>query len=336
MNNIPPTGQNQPSQISNAVKNTTEYLGDTVESIGKNYTDIRTNVSNKLSDFSNKTETGIDASKEFLTSNTIIAKVAFVLLILILFLFLLYLGINIIQFIINPSNNPYLIKGMISANTGETILQDPTHTKAITLLRSNNQKTGLEFTWSTWIFINDLNNSSTLHQNVFNKGNPQYDSKTGISNTNGPGLYISPGLLNPTVNNVNIATLHIVIDLNGVDVTTSKPYTAVDISNVPIKKWVNVIIRMENTMMDIYINGVITNRTVLPFVPKQNYYDIQVCQNGGFSGNLSNLRYYNKALNVIQINNIIFWGPNLNASKNKSTTQGGYDYLSTSWYTHTT
>jgi hypothetical protein len=86
-------------------------------------------------------------------------------------------------------------------------------------------------------------------------------------------------------------------------------------------------------MMDIYINGVISNRYILPSVPKQNYYDIQICQNGGFSGLLSNLRYYDKALNVIQINNIVFWGPNLNASTTVSTTRGGFEYLSSTWYT---
>lgn len=324
MNNIPPITQNQSSQISSAVKNTTEYIGDTVESVGKNYADIRTNVSSSLSDFSDKTAAGADASKEFLTSNTIVAKVAFVLLILLLFLFFLYLGINIMQFLINPSNNPYLVKGMVSGNAGITILQDPTQKKSITLLRSNNQKTGLEFTWSVWIYISDLNNSPTMLQNVFNKGNLGYENN-GIASTNGPGLYILPGASNISS---NTAGLRVVMDVN-----SNERYSQVDISNVPIKKWINVITRMKNTMMDIYINGVISNRYILPSVPKQNYYDIQICQNGGFSGLLSNLRYYDKALNVIQINNIVFWGPNLNASTTVSTTRGGFEYLSSTWYT---
>jgi len=324
MNNIPPITQNQPSQISSAVKNTTEYIGDTVESVGKNYADIRTNVSSSLSDFSDKTAAGADASKEFLTSNTIVAKVAFVLLILLLFLFFLYLGINIMQFLINPSNNPYLVKGMVSGNAGITILQDPTQKKSITLLRSNNQKTGLEFTWSVWIYISDLNDSSTKLQNVFNKGNLEYNDD-GIANTNGPGLYILPGASNSSS---NTAGLRIIMDVNSNDKNSK-----IDINDIPIKKWINVIIRMENTMMDIYINGVISNRYILPSVPKQNYYDIQICQHGGFSGFLSNLRYYDKALNVIQINNIVFWGPNLNASTTVSTTKGGFEYLSSTWYT---
>jgi len=330
--NIPPTTQNQPSQISNAVKNTTEYVGDAVESVGKNYSDLRTNVSNTLSDFSDKANTNADASKEFLTSNTIVAKVAFVLLVLFLFLFFLYLGINIIQMFVNPSNNPYLVKGMISGNDPVTIPQDPTQKKSITILRSNNQSTGLEFTWSTWIYISDLKSNSNLYQNIFNKGNPQYDSTTGIAISNGPGLYIK-NITDSKNANMNIAGLAVIMDITGQDPTNSKTYTEIDISDIPIKKWINVIIRMENTMMDIYINGVISNRTILPFIPKQNFFDVQVCNNGGFNGNLSNLRYYNRALNVIQINNIVFWGPNLNASNSISTTRGGFNYLSSTWYT---
>jgi len=333
--NIPPTTQNQPSQISSAVKNTTEYIGDAVESVSKNYTDVRSNVSNSLADFSNKASTNAEASKEFLTSNTIVAKVAFVLLVLFLFLFFLYLGINIIQMFINPSNNPYLVKGLISGSDHLTVPQDPTQQTSITLLRSNNQKTGLEFTWSTWIYISDTNNDSNKCQNIFNKGDPIYDPKTGLASSNGPGLYIVTGASNNDGSIVSNAGLRVVIDLvGGTDpANDGKPYSQVDITNIPIKKWVNVIIRMENTMMDTYINGVISNRTILPFIPKQNFFDVQVCNNGGFNGQLSNLRYYNRALNVIQINNIVFWGPNLNASKSISTTRGGFNYLSSTWYT---
>jgi hypothetical protein len=30
--------------------------------------------------------------------------------------------------------------------------------------------------------------------------------------------------------------------------------------------------------MDVYINGVVTQRVTFPFVPKQNYQDVYVCQ----------------------------------------------------------
>ena len=311
--NLPPAGQNSQS------------LGNAVSDVGKSYNEAKASVNSSLTGFSQQASAGVGASQQFLNSNTIIAKFAFVILIILLFLFLFGLGINIIQYFINPSRNPYLIKGMISGADAQNIPQDPTQKKAITLQRSNNQKTGLEFTWSVWLYITDLTNSATTaaptkYQHVFSKGESPFGDNGIAKVNNAPGLYISPG------NNA----LHIVMNTTG---PTASSDAIVDISNVPLKKWVHVAIRMENTMMDVYINGVIAERTVLPYVPKQNYNNVLVCQNGGFSGNLSNLRYYDKALSVIQITNIVYWGPNTSASSSTASTKGGYDYLSSTWYT---
>jgi hypothetical protein len=65
-----------------------------------------------------------------------------------------------------------------------------------------------------------------------------------------------------------------------------------------------------------YVNGTITSRTKFTAVPKQNYNDVQICQNGGFEGNLSNLRYFSHALSAFEINNIVKGGPSLMAANN--------------------
>ena len=325
--NLPPGSQNsQPVQLPNFVKNATESLGNAASDLGKSYNEVKSNVNSSLTQFSQQASAGAGASQQFLTSNTIIAKFAFVILIILLFLFLLGLGINILQYFMNPAKSPYLIKGMISGADGHIITQDPTQKSAISLQRSNNQKTGLEFTWSVWIYISDLENGTsvggsavapTKYQHVFSKGDTSWGNNGIASVNNGPGLYIQPG------NN----GFHIIMN------TVGGPDAIVDISNIPIKRWVHVAIRMENTMLDVYINGVLRERVVLQYVPKQNYNDVLVCQRGGFNGNLSNLRYYNKALSVIQISNIVYWGPNTSASSSTDTTKGGFDYLSSTWYT---
>lgn len=56
------------------------------------------------------------------------------------------------------------------------------------------------------------------------------------------------------------------------------------------------------------------------FVPKQNYNDVNVCQNGGFDGQLSNLQYYTHALSSPEINAQVVSGPNLKSSELNSTT----------------
>ena len=66
----------------------------------------------------------------------------------------------------------------------------------------------------------------------------------------------------------------------------------VEIKDIPINKWINVVLRCQGRKMDSYINGTIVNRHVFNAVPKQNYGDVFVTQRGGFDGMLSSLRYF--------------------------------------------
>ena len=209
------------------------------------------------------------------------------------------------------------------------IKQDPKDSGAVTLLRSNNENMGIEFTWSVWLYITDLSGStqttgSPTYKHIFNKGDNTYNTDGLASINNAPGVYLL---------NSNVPTLHIVMN----NVASNKTNESIDVDNLPLKKWFHVAIRLQNKNMDVYINGIITSRATFTNVPKQNYQDVYICQNGGFSGSLSNLRYYDSALNVFDINNIVLTGPNTKPSslsdELSSASTSGYTYLSSSWYT---
>jgi len=304
-----------------------DQLKNVGETIGNSINNLKTNVDSSVSAFSQQAEAGAGASSDFLQSNTIFAKFAFLMLAIILFVFLSALGIILIQYFLSPSKNPYLINGMIDGNENKIITQDPKNNNSVPVLRSNNQTTGLEFTWSFWLFINELSlpigNSITKFQHIFNKGDNNYDPTTGIALVNnGPGLYISPAknMLCIVMDSVLPSELNIVT-----------------IENIPIRKWFHVAVRVKNTVMDTYINGMIASRYVMKNVPKQNYNDVYFAQNGGFYGKLSNLRYYSYALNVFEINSIVTFGPNTNPSKLSTDTRARgnqYSYISNSWYSN--
>jgi hypothetical protein len=192
---------------------------------------------------------------------------------------------------------------------------------SVPILRSNNRSSGIEFTWSVWLYLNDLNTSNIKFQHIFNKGDNKYNTTNNLAEVNNaPGLY-----LNPSDN-----TLHLVMNtVNAIDTNN-----VIEINNVPIRKWFNVVIRLQNNILDIYINGTISGRKVLENVPKQYYDTIYVCQNGGFAGKLADLRYFDSALNVFQINQIMNNGPNTSTSKlsDDQKAKGNYAYLSSSWY----
>jgi hypothetical protein len=278
--------------ISNNIESAKQTIGNNIET-------AKQTIGNTLNDFSSKSV--LDASSEFLESNSIIAKCAFIILVLILFMFLLKLGIMLIGYFTQPSNNPYLVKGTISGNVSATISQDPKNDNSILIKRSNNKSKGLEFSWSIWLFLSETpkDEDKKKYQHIFNKGDLTVNTD-GVFNINGPGMYLVKD-----ETKVNIRIIMDTVTSSTPDANSFTPNTYVDVQNVPLKKWVNITFRVENKIMDVYVNGTISNRLVFENVPLQTYNDIQLCQNGGFNGQLSNLRYFNYSLNIFEINTLV-------------------------------
>ena len=92
---------------------------------------------------------------QFMRSNSMISNLAFILLVLIVFLLLLRLGINLVAWILTPSGNVHLIDGMIDAKHGKHFPQDPNAKGAKPILRSVDQRFGMEFTWSYIISLRE-------------------------------------------------------------------------------------------------------------------------------------------------------------------------------------
>ena len=309
-------------QTTNNIKQTAQSISTNVN---QGFESVKTNVGNTISQFGDPRALATNSS-DFLTSNTIVAKVAITLLVLIVFVLLVILGVNLIGYFTNKdSANPYIVKGMIGATSGYTV-------PGSTVQRSDNKKYGIEFTWSVWLQINDVVPPAQQYAHIFNKGNGGYDLSanktypmgTGIATVNNaPGVYLANGT------NPGNVSLHIVMDT--VDPTIG-PIT-IDVPGLPLnKKWMHVALRLENTILDVYINGTISGRYSIEATPKQNYGDVQVCQNGGFSGFLSDLRYYSSALSAYEINQIVGRGPNTTQSSLASSTKGNAYYLSNNWY----
>ena len=63
-----------------------------------------------------KFSSGTNDSSEFMQSNSLVAKVAFLLLVLFGFIVLLRIGIAILGYFYGPSGTPKLIDGMVDAS----------------------------------------------------------------------------------------------------------------------------------------------------------------------------------------------------------------------------
>ena len=271
-----------------------------------------------MSDTFNTFSTNTGNNNNFTESNSLVAKFSFLLLVIFMFILLLNVGISVISWLTKPSASPKLINGMIDATQMVNFTQDPSLNGSATIYRSNNATDGIEFTWSVWIFINNLQYLEGQYKHVFYKGNNNLESNGLNFPNNAPGLYIAPNT------NALVVMMNTFNDINEETV----------IPDIPLNKWVNVIIRCQNNKLDIYVNGTITRSVQLMGVPKQNYGDVFVAGNGGFNGYISNLWYYNYDLGTSDIANISSKGPNttLTSTSSLNTVLKDPNYLSLRWY----
>jgi len=253
---------------------------------------------------------------DFLNSNTLVSKFVFLLIVIFAFIILLRVGISVLAYFFAPSNSPKLINGMVDAKQSIIFPQDPADKGAVTIYRSINANDGLEFTWSVWIFINNLQYLENQYKHIFYKGNSNL-AENGLNfPNNAPGLYLAP----------NSNTL--VVIMNTFNVINEE----IKIPDIPLNKWVNVIVRCQNRTLDVFINGTITRSLELTGVPKQNYGDVYVAMNGGFDGYISNLWYYNYALGTAGVQRIIEKGPNTKMVGSDGINIKKSNYLSLRWF----
>jgi hypothetical protein len=135
--------------------------------------------------------------------------------------------------------------------------------------------------------------------------------------------------------------------------TYSNPYTHVDIKNMPVQKWVHVVLNCVKGGLDVFINGNLANRiTFTDTLPYQNFQDVILFSNvnsstlsngstrpsnideslvlsGAFSGYLSNLKYARYALSVNEIQSLMNAGP---SSKKVDKIMERPPYLADDWW----
>jgi hypothetical protein len=288
---------------------------------------------------------------EALFGEGIIARFAFVTLIIIGFYVFLRIGLVILGLIYMEESSPHLFDGMVKTSTYRLIKQDPTETGSIPVMRSDNESKGGEFTWSVWLYMDEAQSVSAIPYHIFNKGSKEPALTSDNYNyhycaSNGPGLYLT--VTENSDNKTDDHKLQVLMDTfgggtGGVAGRATGDTGMIEIDNIPLKKWVNIIIRAENKTVDVFINGVLARRTIFAGVVRQNYGDVHVATELGdldsssttkgiSNGFLSNLWYYDKSIGTMEILRIVNNGPN--------TTFLGDDnikavpsYLSTSWYT---
>jgi len=293
-----------------------------------------------------------EKTSQFADSNTAITKFVFIVILLLLTVVFFQIGSWLIQYFMGVSKNPILLDGMVSSNKLRKISVNPNETESVPIYRSINEDQGIEFTWNVWFFIESLNPSNPTYSRIFSKGSDNGNMNLTLPNdcmgdtckqifNSSPGLFITqnkqqdsvfPNSVSPIRDHNNV---NMILTLNTFQASDKNKEFAesITVENMPVQKWVCVTIRVQQTTVDIYINGMMTQRKHLNNLPRQNYYDVMVGDStSGFAGSIASLRYFNSALGYDEIQNLYGKGPNLKSLEADGLSPNGVDYISMNWY----
>jgi len=189
-------------------------------------------------------------------------------------------------------SDPYTLQNLQDGKTSSTIDADSLATNGTDVPSSN-------FAYSIWFYINDWNYRYGEHKVIFGRmgamSPPGKGSVPGVD-----GLDPCPAVVLGAVEN-NLAISLGCYPGADQEPTTKGGNTVVHtcgVSNIPLQKWVNLIMNVYGRSMDIYIDGKLVRTCLLPGVASvNNNTKIHVTPLGGFDGWTSRLQYYPDSIN---------------------------------------
>ncbi len=266
------TVTNLPLELTAGIPSSTQSLSNSFKSAKNNIINTASSIRTKF----------VSANSEGFITTTM--KVILMVLVLIGIMY----GIKYIlqKYQYTEMTKSILVNGTKNGKHALVLNQDPTSINYIPINRSD-QQDGIQFTYNFWFLIESMDYKTGEWKHIFHKGNSSsYPNRA-------PGVWI-----HPTKNIVRIY-------MNSI--STILEY--VDIDNIPLRKWVNMSIVLNNKNMDIYVNGYLKTRKELTALPKQNNDNFWVNMYGGFEGYISNILYFAYCINATEMFDIIKTGP---------------------------
>jgi hypothetical protein len=143
----------------------------------------------------------------------------------------------------------------------------------------------VNFAYSVWVYIDDWSYNYGKEKIIFVRG------KLGSAFM--PALSLSP------IDNNAIITMS----------TKDEPFECL-VPNIPLQRWTNLIVSLNNKSLDAYVNGKLVKTCVLPSVPVMDpTASLYLTPLGGFSGYTSRLHYWNNVVSPQQAWNVYKKGP---------------------------
>ena len=89
-------------------------------------------------------------------------------------------------------------------------------------------------------------------------------------------------------------------------------YSTCIIKDFPLQRWTHLVVSVDNSTCDVYMDGELHSSCVFEGYPTPNNGDLYLSQDGGYDGGLANLIYVNGALNKDEVYGLYLDGPTEN------------------------
>ena len=200
-----------------------------------------------------------------------------VLLLLIILVLLYY----VVKKLTTTSN---LLQNFQDGKTESTVKASALATNADSTNPSN-------FTYSIWFYINDWNYRYGETKVIFGR----------MSNDSAQGKDPCPAVtLGSIANNLSVS-ISCLPSSSSSSSSKEKVTSVIDtcnIDNIPIQKWVNLIVSVNNRTMDLYLEGKLVKTCLLAGIANVNTSeDVYVTPSGGFDGYTARFQYFPNAIN---------------------------------------
>ena len=185
---------------------------------------------------------------------------------------------------------PKVITSLTSAKTMQTVA--PSSLDGANAIPSPN------FTYSIWIYLDDWNYNVGQTKPIISR-TAQPLTSTGIDDPSNTAVYCPKIVFQPNENAIDI-----IIDCLPGTTGGSKQRDTTTVKNIPIQKWVNLMVSVYGITEDIYLDGKLVKTKILPNPPATtlltNNANAYITPNGGFSGFTNKFQYWGDATNPQQ------------------------------------
>ena len=204
---------------------------------------------------------------------------------------LLYLGYKFYNFIRRRNGLPELSISILEPAKSSGEVSVPVDGKGRTVVAASDVPSdgGANYGLQYWMYIKDWDYKFGEEKDILKR------TATSSSTVMGPRIFLSP-----TENTLNVRVSLFADDTAagaaapGADTTGDSQTCTVE--NVPLQSWFSVSMTVFQRNLDIYINGRLVKSCVLTGIPRPATGDMILNDNGGFSGTICNVNYYNNMI----------------------------------------